>query len=92
MHTLEVATYPRRVARTGVLQGEAANANVRPARYACTPDNQIRSGKIKILQNYDKKKHNGIYTVLDRNYKIMSRSITGRQVSCSSSRVKIAEK
>jgi hypothetical protein len=38
-HTLEVATYPRRVARTGVLQGDAANANVGPARYACTPDN-----------------------------------------------------
>jgi hypothetical protein len=37
MHTLEVATYPRRVARTGVLQGDAANANVSPARYACTP-------------------------------------------------------
>ena len=38
IHTLEVATYPRRVARTGVLQGDAANANVRPARYACTPN------------------------------------------------------
>jgi hypothetical protein len=37
-HTLEVATYPRRVARTGVLQGDAANANVRPARYACAPE------------------------------------------------------
>ena len=49
MHTLEVATYPRRVARTGVLQGDAANANVRPARYACTPDNQIQLGKSKIL-------------------------------------------
>ena len=47
MHTLEVATYPRRVARTGVLQGDAANANVRPARYACTPDNQIQLGKSK---------------------------------------------
>lgn len=48
-HTLEVATYPRMVARTGVLQGDAANANVRPARYACTPDNKIQSGKSKIL-------------------------------------------
>lgn len=38
-NTLDVATYPRRVARTGVLQGEAANANVSPAKYACTPDN-----------------------------------------------------
>lgn len=37
-HTLEVATYPRSVARTGVLQGDAANANVSPARYACTPE------------------------------------------------------
>jgi hypothetical protein len=53
MHTLEVATYPRRVARTGVLQGDAANANVRPARYACTPDNQIQLEKGKILMNYD---------------------------------------
>ena len=47
MHTLEVATYPRRVARTGVLQGDAANANVRPARYACTPDNQIQLEKVR---------------------------------------------
>jgi hypothetical protein len=30
------------VARTGVLQGEAANANVRPARYACTPANYLQ--------------------------------------------------
>lgn len=35
--TLDVATYPRRVASTGVLHGEAAKANVSPARYACTP-------------------------------------------------------
>ena len=35
--TLEVATYPNSVARTGVLHGEAAKANVSPARYACTP-------------------------------------------------------
>jgi hypothetical protein len=46
IHTLEEATYPRRVARTGVLQGDAANANVRPARYACTPANY---SQIKIL-------------------------------------------
>lgn len=32
--TLDDATYARRVASTGVLQGDAANANVRPARYA----------------------------------------------------------
>jgi hypothetical protein len=37
---------PRRVARTGVLQGDAANANVRLARYACTPANY---SQIKIL-------------------------------------------
>jgi hypothetical protein len=30
------------VARTGVLQGDAANANVRPARYACTPANYLQ--------------------------------------------------
>jgi len=35
---LDVATYPRRVANTGVMQGEAAKANVSPARYACTPN------------------------------------------------------
>ena len=45
IHTLEVATYPRRVARTGVLQGDAANANVRPARYACTPEKNISKWK-----------------------------------------------
>lgn len=56
MHTLEVATYPRRVARTGVLQGDAANANVRPARYACTPDNQIQLGKGKMLLAVIKRK------------------------------------
>lgn len=38
--TLDDATYARRVASTGVLQGDAANANVRPARYACTPTSQ----------------------------------------------------
>lgn len=32
------ATYPSKVARTGVLHGEAANANVSPAKYAWTPD------------------------------------------------------
>lgn len=31
-HTLDAATYPSKVASTGVLQGEAANANVRPAK------------------------------------------------------------
>lgn len=30
------------VARTGVLQGEAASANVRPARYACRPAEQTQ--------------------------------------------------
>lgn len=30
--TLDAATYPRRVANTGVLHGDAAKANVRPAR------------------------------------------------------------
>jgi hypothetical protein len=44
--TLDAATYPRRVARTGVLQGEAANANVSPARYACTPNSITLSCKI----------------------------------------------
>jgi len=43
-----VATYPRRVARTGVLQGDAANANVRPARYACTPGNNATKVKKNI--------------------------------------------
>lgn len=32
--TLVEATYPSKVASTGVLQGDAANANVSPARYA----------------------------------------------------------
>lgn len=36
--TPEAATYPSKVARTGVLQGDAAKANVSPARYACTPE------------------------------------------------------
>jgi hypothetical protein len=35
----------------GVLQGDAANANLSLARYACTPDNQIQSEKGKILLN-----------------------------------------
>lgn len=35
--TLVEATYPSKVASTGVLQGDAANANVSPARYAWTP-------------------------------------------------------
>lgn len=38
MSTLDVATYARSVASTGVLQGEAANAKVKPAKYACTPN------------------------------------------------------
>lgn len=37
--TLVEATYPSKVASTGVLQGDAANANVSPAKYAWTPYN-----------------------------------------------------
>lgn len=36
--TFVEATYPSKVARTGVLHGDAANANVSPAKYAWTPD------------------------------------------------------
>lgn len=32
LYTLDVATYPNRLASTGVLHGEAAKANVSPAR------------------------------------------------------------
>lgn len=35
--TLEAATYANRLASTGVLHGEAAKANVSPAKYAWTP-------------------------------------------------------
>lgn len=38
IHTLDAATYPKSVASTGVLQGEAARAKVKPAKYACTPE------------------------------------------------------
>ena len=45
-NTLDAATYPRSVARTGVLQGDAANANVRPAKYACTPESKFFQEKL----------------------------------------------
>lgn len=41
MFTLDAATYPSRVASTGVLQGDAANANVRPAKYAWMPEKLV---------------------------------------------------
>lgn len=41
LFTLDAATYPSKVASTGVLQGEAANAKVSPAKYACTPNNAV---------------------------------------------------
>jgi hypothetical protein len=44
--TNESITHTLVVARAGVLQGDAANANVRPARYACTPDNTSRKEEI----------------------------------------------
>lgn len=47
---MDAATYPRRVARTGVLHGEAANANVSPARYACTPKSRICSCKMLFIK------------------------------------------
>lgn len=49
--TLDVATYPSRVASTGVLHGEAAKANVSPARYACTPS-MSRFSKLKFVRSF----------------------------------------
>lgn len=47
--TLVEATYPSKVASTGVLQGDAANANVSPAKYAWTPDERGISVETKML-------------------------------------------
>lgn len=40
--TLVEATYPSKEASTGVLQGDAASANVSPAKYAWTPDKSCK--------------------------------------------------
>lgn len=39
-----VETYAKSVASTGVLQGDAARANVRPAAYACARNELVKSG------------------------------------------------
>jgi hypothetical protein len=62
-----VATYPRRVARTGVLQGDAANANVRPARYACTPENNTIKQKKEMILILNKYNHCILLVLIRKN-------------------------
>lgn len=84
--TLEAATYPSKVAKTGVLQGDAARANVSPAKYACTPDKskwwQCSTGKLTSVINHFMK-------IAERNIKMY---ITWRKISCCWTGIKVVEK
>lgn len=51
--TFEVATYASRVAKTGVLHGDAAKANVSPAKYAWTPENPSNKFQNHVLRGND---------------------------------------